>query len=155
LAEDLRQHNPTIVVTSTEPKAVETGAIIAERLEIPLETAENLHEHDRRGEPFFSERGAFEDLVVRLFRNPHELVFGNETADQAYGRFSAAVDAALQRHPEGNVAVVSHGTVMTLFVARRTGVEPVRFWKELGLPAAVTLRFDPTAEDEQFAMIER
>ncbi len=35
--------------------------------------------------------------------------------------------------------VVAHGTVITLFVARRAGLEPFPFWKRLGLPAFVAL----------------
>lgn len=139
LAEILREHDPAAIVTSTEPKALETGAIVARRLKIPLESAENLHEHDRRGAPFATPEGSFVDLIANLFRRPGELVFGNETADQAYERFAAAVDGLLERRAEGNLAVVSHGTVMALFVARRAGVEPVSFWRELGTPAAAVL----------------
>jgi broad specificity phosphatase PhoE len=37
------------------------------------------------------------------------------------------------------VAVVTHGTVMTLFVTRAAGLEAFPFWKRLGLPAFVVL----------------
>lgn len=139
LTEILREHCPEVIVASMEPKALETGKIVAQCLNVQLETAENLHEHDRRGVPFFPEKGTFEVFVTRFLREPNELVFGNETADQAYERYAEAVDGVLQRHPVGNVAVVSHGTVMTLFVSRRINVEPVTFWRKLGLPAVVVL----------------
>jgi len=67
------------------------------------------------------------------------LVFGGESADQAHQRFSQAIARVMERHPDQNVAVVSHGTVMTLFVARAVGLEPFPFWKRLGLPAFVVL----------------
>ena len=38
-----------------------------------------------------------------------------------------------------DLIVVSHGTVMTLFVAEATGVDPFAFWKKLEMPCAVTL----------------
>ena len=98
--------------------------------------------------PFFPERGTFEELIGQLFREPDRLVYGNETGDQAYKRYAAAVDGILRRHSESNVVVVSHGTVMTLFMERRAGVEPVRFWQGLGLPDAVVLRVHPTGEFE-------
>jgi broad specificity phosphatase PhoE len=45
----------------------------------------------------------------------------------------------LERHPRQSVAVVTHGTVMTLFVTRAAGLEAFPFWKRLGLPAFVVL----------------
>jgi broad specificity phosphatase PhoE len=45
----------------------------------------------------------------------------------------------LERHPDQTVAIVSHGTVITLYVARAAGVEPFAFWQGLGLPAFVVL----------------
>lgn len=138
LADRLAQHHPGVIVTSVEPKAVETARLVAERLGLPLEVAEGLHEHDRRGVPFES-RAAFEAAVARFFAEPARLVFGNETADGAHARFAAAVAVVLARHPGENVAVVTHGTVMTLFVARANRLEPFAFWRQLGLPALVVL----------------
>jgi broad specificity phosphatase PhoE len=37
--------------------------------------------------------------------------------------------------------VFTHGTVLSLFVARATGMEPLALWKHLGLPSFVVLRF--------------
>ena len=67
LAKALRDHDPMMVLTSVEPKAVQTGAIIAQDLGLQMETAKDLHEHDRRGVPFFSDKGSFQDLVTSLF----------------------------------------------------------------------------------------
>ena len=38
-----------------------------------------------------------------------------------------------------NLAVVTHGTVLSLYVTRMAGLEPVAFWKSLGLPSFVAL----------------
>src|SRR5207249_8001923 len=43
-----RRYVPSRIVASQEPKATQTGAIIGERLHLPLVMAEGLHEHDRR-----------------------------------------------------------------------------------------------------------
>ncbi len=64
---------------------------------------------------------------------------GNETADEAHARFAAAVEAVCARHSARNIMVVAHGTVITLLVARRAGLEPFPFWKRLGLPSFVAL----------------
>jgi broad specificity phosphatase PhoE len=138
LAELLAAHQPSTIVTSTEPKAIETGRIVGERLGIPVEAAPNLHEHERPGTGLDTVEH-FEAKVARLLECPGELVFGAETGDEARERFSAAVDRVMSQVPAGNLAIVSHGTVIALFMARVAGFDPVPFWKELGLPAFVVL----------------
>jgi broad specificity phosphatase PhoE len=138
LAEKLAFFHPDVVVTSIEPKAIETGRIVAQHLKAPLETAEGLHEHERP-EATFGSMEQFEAAVARLFEQPGRLVFGAETADQAHQRFAQAVTATIGRYPYQSVAIVTHGTVMALFVSRMVGLEPLLLWKRLGLPAFVVL----------------
>jgi broad specificity phosphatase PhoE len=64
---------------------------------------------------------------------------GSETADEAHARYAAAVSDVVAQHPTGNLAIVSHGTVMTLFVSRLMNLDPVPFWRRLGLPAYAVL----------------
>jgi broad specificity phosphatase PhoE len=138
LAESLAVYHPDLFITSTEPKAIETGRIVADLLDKPWATGEGLHEHERRDVVFGSvER--FEGLVASLFAEPQSLVFGNETANQAYQRFSRAIARAIQPYCDQNVAIVTHGTVMSLFVARTAGLEAFPFWKQLGMPAFAVL----------------
>jgi broad specificity phosphatase PhoE len=42
-------------------------------------------------------------------------------------------------HPGKNIVVVSHGTVITLFVEKFNGIDPFSFWKKLDLPSFVVL----------------
>ena len=149
LADKLALHRPVVIVTSTEPKAVETGHLVADRLGVPCETADGLHEHDRRNVGFLTTE-EFEARVAEFFARPAELVFGSETADQAHARFRAAVDTVLARYPDQAVAIVAHGTVMTLFVVRTTGLAPFPFWKQLGLPSFVVM----SRPDFRFLSIE-
>jgi broad specificity phosphatase PhoE len=139
LADRLAADDLAAVITSTEPKAVETGQIVADSLHLPLETAPDLHEHERGVVTSTGDREAFQAQVSRLFEHPHELILGTETADQAHARFASAVAAVIERHPQGNLAIVAHGTVITLFIARAAGLDPVPFWKSLGLPALAVL----------------
>jgi broad specificity phosphatase PhoE len=140
LAEALRPYEPAVVVTSEEPKAVETGHLVAEGLGVPWESFPGLHEHERRDVPFTTPE-AFRGAVARLFESPDELVFGGETANEAHARYAAAVRAVMARHAEGNVALVSHGTVMTLYISRATGIAAYAFWRRLALPAFAVLRW--------------
>jgi len=139
LAEALAGYDLGVVVSSVEPKAMETGRIVASVLGTPSETAPNLHEHDRRGVQFTAEETVFQEQVARFFSSPRELVYGAETADGAHRRFAAAIDRVVERRPDMTLAVVAHGSVITLFVARAAGLEPMPFWKKLGLPSFVVL----------------
>jgi len=139
LADRLAAYDLATVITSTEPKAVETGQIVADALHLPLETAPGLHEHERGVVTSTGDQAAFRAQVRRLFERPDELIFGAETANQAHARFATAVAAAIEQHPHGNLAIVTHGTVITLFIARAAGLDPVPFWKSLGLPAFAVL----------------
>jgi broad specificity phosphatase PhoE len=135
----LGEYDPAIVVTSLEPKAIETGQIVADRLGKPLVCAPDLHEHERGRVNLFPSREAFEARLADLFACPRSLVFGSETADQARARFAKAVADVTARYPGGDLIVVSHGTVIALFVAHVAGLEPFPFWKRLGLPCFVVL----------------
>ncbi|MHB8647508.1 MAG: histidine phosphatase family protein [Thermomicrobiales bacterium] len=138
LAERLAVYHPTIIATSAEPKAAKTARIVADALGTPLEVVEQLHENDRSGLGWLGAE-ELEARIVRFFAAPDQRVMGNETADEAHARFAAAVEDVCARHPDGNIVIVAHGTVITLFVARHAGLEPFPLWKRLGLPSFVVL----------------
>jgi broad specificity phosphatase PhoE len=138
LAERLRPYQPAAVVASQEPKARETGSIAATILGIPFATAEDLHEHDRRGVGWLTAE-VLDAKVAEFFAHPSELVMGREAAGAARERFAFAVDQVLATHPLGNLAIVAHGTVITLLVAAHNPVEPFPLWKRLSCPSFVVL----------------
>ena len=125
-------HDIAAVVTSEERKAHATGAMMTERFDdVPLHRMLGLHEHLRYNEPFLRSEAELEARVQRFFAQPSERVMGEETADDAHRRFSNAVRAVMERHAQGDVVVVSHGTVITLLAARANGLEPFALWKQL------------------------
>ena len=138
LAQKLAIYQLDVIVSSIEPKAIETAQLLASHLGKPLEVAEGLHEHDR-SKVGFLEKERFEAAVAHFFSHPEALVLGNETADQAHRRFSQGVAGVLARYPSANVALITHGTVMSLFVSRLTALEPFSLWKQLGLPSWIIL----------------
>lgn len=71
----------------------------------------------RPAAPLLSSQDAFRARVQALLSRPDERVFGDETANEAYARFRTAVRAVMRTHA-GNVAIVAHGTVIALLVAR-------------------------------------
>ena len=139
LAETLSQFQPAIIVSSTEPKATETAAMIAHHLGEPFTPVKGLHEHERGNVPYFSTREHFQTAIRNLFLHPDELIFGKETAVQALTRYKSAVTQLVTAYPGQNMILVSHGTVMSLFVAHYNPVDAFDFWEKLKLPDFVVL----------------
>ncbi len=138
LADRLLPYVPELIFSSVEPKAAETAQIIAEKYKLDFHTVENLHEHDRSGVSYLS-KDKFQNSVREFFRNPDTLIFGKETANEAHSRFSKAVHSILMMHPKKTIVLVAHGTVISLFISRFTGVSDYILWNELGLPGFVVL----------------
>lgn len=140
LVSHLRPYAPARIVTSEETKARQTGQIIAGELGVPVSTAPGLHEHDRRSVPYLDSREAFIAAVTDLFQRPEALVLGNETAVAARTRFETAVAAVMNRHPDDVIAIVAHGTVITLTISHTNHhIRPIPFWRQMTLPAFFVL----------------
>ena len=135
LAAQLTAFDLDLIVTSTEGKAIETGQIAAQKLGIPCQVADDLHEHKRETAPHYKTITEFQEAVHALLTKPAELVFGEETGGQARNRFSKAVEGVMQSNPHKNIGIVTHGTVLSLFVSPLTGEEIFTFWQSLGMPA--------------------
>lgn len=131
LAQRLSGFEPRVLLSSTEPKARETAELVAPALGLDVQLSDGLRETERRTvgwlEPHELELG-----IRRLFERPDEVVYGEESAGAALSRFEAAVEGL----PESAV-VVSHGTVISLYVAARTGRDPFELWQSLELPDVV------------------
>ena len=150
LARELAAWSPAVVVSSEEMKAAETGRIVAETLGVPHRVAADLHEHDRSNVPQLRS-AEFISLMELLFRRPNDLVLGKETAVAALSRFESALDEVVMEQPEGNVAVVSHGTVIALLLEKRNRsaeADPTRpgpkrrgfeVWRAMKLPSYAVL----------------
>ena len=154
LADRLARYRPAHLATSSEPKAISTAEIISDGLGTPFEVTQGLHEHDRSNEPFV-EAKEFESAVASFFDRPNELVMGRETASQAEMRFGEAVRSILSEHTADNVVIVAHGTVITLYVAQHTGVEPLPLWRRLGLPSFVVLSLPDLGMLDVIERVER
>jgi broad specificity phosphatase PhoE len=142
LAEELRPHSPTRIITSTETKAQQTGQIVADILGLPLNIADGLQEHDRTHVTGLDE-ATFKANVARLLIEPDQLVFGLETGTQVRQRFTRALQTALYQYPTDTLAIVTHGTALTLFLTTHNPINPLSFWLNLRLPCFFLL--DPVS----------
>jgi broad specificity phosphatase PhoE len=151
LAERLRPHAPSVVFTSDEPKAIETAEIVATALGVPHEVAPDLHEHDRSNVPQMQTREFISSMAL-FFKRPDELVLGLETAEQAQRRVTVAIDRILAGHEDRDVAIVTHGTILALYLATVLEGDAFDLWRRMGLPSYVALDADLM---EVVEMVER
>ncbi len=139
IAERLRERLPFELLSSAEPKARETAEIIAAALGIQSREVAGLEEIDRPTLPIVD---AAEHASINrpLFEQPEAAVLGSESADQARERFSTALLAELAGDAPGDIVVITHGTVMSLFAEAHSPVSAWSLWKRLACGDA--LRFE-------------
>lgn len=138
LAGELGSHDVSRLYSSLEPKALETAALTAVRLGLVLEPRTNLHENDRTGFGF-KDAAELRRTLREFFERPDDVVMGDETATAALQRFCEATANVLSEVRGQNLAVVTHGTVISLFVARHNPITAFDLWEALGLPSYVVL----------------
>jgi broad specificity phosphatase PhoE len=130
LADALRPLGPQRIVTSREPKASETGQILADLLNLPCDEFPDLHEQERAQESY-SDAATFQARIRLLFSEPETLHFGTETAAAAQQRFSQAIAAVLNNYSEPVIAIVAHGTVISLYAAPLLQRDGFELWQSL------------------------
>jgi broad specificity phosphatase PhoE len=129
LAERLRLYLPFSLYSSKEPKAKESAEVISSELGINFITVEGLEEIDRPVLPWLSQI-EHRDFNKRLFETPDRPVVGKESANQALERFCQAIHGNIEKALIiGNVVIVTHGTVISLFVEEHNQVDAFELWK--------------------------
>ena len=136
LAAELNHYRANVIWCSRELKAAETARIIGRALGLPLRVTDGLEEHHRPNVPFFPTTQEFEQAIEEFFAQPSRLVLGSETAIQAGDRVTTAIESVLEGDNQDAI-VVTHGTVMALYLARIADVEPMSLWRELRTPCFV------------------
>ncbi|MBC8106522.1 MAG: histidine phosphatase family protein [Anaerolineae bacterium] len=130
-----------IVFTSNEPKATETGQIIAAESDRPMKVVDDLHEHDRSNVPVMPTR-EFISSVAQFFREQDRLVLGRETARDAKVRIARAIEKLIRDNVDKNIAVVTHGTVLSLFASDFLDEDPFQLWRRMGLPSYIAMDWE-------------
>lgn len=134
LARQVAAYEPELLLSSPEPKALETAELIAPRLGLAVKVENDIREHERRTLPFLP-RSEFLRLMREFFARPDEVVVGEESASAARARFASVVDSI-----DRPAVAVTHGTVIALYVAASDEDGGFAFWKTLALPDAVHVR---------------
>lgn len=129
--------NVVRVASSSEPKALATAAAISQANGLPtVEPFEGLQEIHKAG--WVENHDA---VIADLFAFPERPAApGWETASHAQSRFHEAMERLISE-TVGDLLVVSHGIVLSLYLARLRGQERVRFadWQAIRMPDLAVL----------------
>jgi broad specificity phosphatase PhoE len=124
----------TLIASSPEAKAVATAQPTAEAVGLDLRIEPDLHEVDRGATPLVS-RSEYDALVEAHFASPAESVSGWEPAAVARPRVVACIER-LTGEASGDVCVVSHGLVLSHYLAHLRGLATpdMNEWRAIPLP---------------------
>ena len=117
--------------SSTERKAVETAALLAEPFELAVRTDPRLCENDRSATGYMPP-AQFEAAADAFFAAPEVSFRGWETASAAQRRIADAVAEIVSCHDGGDLALVTHGAVGTLLWCALSGEEISRRFDQPG-----------------------
>jgi probable phosphoglycerate mutase len=120
LSEAVRRYAVAAVYTSVMQRAVDTAAILAERLDVGCEPLPGLQEFTVGT---FGRRLGAHGLIAAVFARWLDGDLdaswpGGETATAVIGRFRAVLQSVADLHRGETVVVVSHGGVMSLAIPR-------------------------------------
>lgn len=138
LAMRLFLHGPDLVVTSTEQKARDTGAIIAAELHLDCRNIDGFHEQGADTVPCIDDPAEFRETVRQHFEHLDHLVLGSESSHDAAIRSRESLNLVGERFPVARLPlIVSHGRVMASFLGDLTGHDPWKIWTGLTMPDLV------------------
>jgi broad specificity phosphatase PhoE len=137
LAERVAAYAPTAIVSSPEPKALQTAKILGDRVALKVAVDAGLHEHKRQHLSFGSEQ-EFRQRIAAVFAKPGDPVGGVETAHAAAERLAAA----LAKHEGAPLVAVTHGTVLSVYLGEKLRCNAHDLWRSLHMPDAFVLDAD-------------
>ena len=130
-----------VIISSSEKKAIQTAYYLAERIEKEIILNPNFRELERKGD-FLGTKEDYETRVWRIFKNQTECSFGWETAERALIRFKQGITRLENTYSGKKIFVVSHGIVLTLFLAdyyKWDANKAYDYWKELAFCESIHL----------------
>ena len=119
------------VISSEEPKALETAQLLADRLGLAVERRPDTGELDRTASGYLPP-AEFELVADACFADPGSSARGWERAVDAQRRIVRALADVLDDDGRGDVAVIGHGGVGTLWYCHLAGVPIDRRWDQPG-----------------------
>lgn len=131
--------NVVAVYSSNQPKAMEPARAIGQRYDIPVTSMPGLAEV-RRGAEIYHSTGDYNSILGKFFSSPDFSIQGWERAGEALARIQQAMQEIIGQHPGKSVAVLSHGTILTLYTAMLEKQSPtLQRWREIDFASVGTV----------------
>lgn len=136
LAAQLSEYEIDLIITSKEDKTRETANIIKHELKLkPVVEMDDLEETRRTSVPFFSDPEKFKGEIKNAMERMDDIVFGEESFAAAQKRFIRSVNLILKEYADKEtVVVVTHGTVLSLYLEHLTRIKAYKFWHRMNMP---------------------
>jgi broad specificity phosphatase PhoE len=134
LAQAAALRDVTLFATSPEPKARATALGIAHGRRV-VELA-GLSELDRSAAGWIGSESEYLEFMREVFGSPDYNVRGCESAAHAQRRMVTAVSDAWTAFGDDGLGIVSHGIVLSLYVAHLKGqrTPDLDYWRSIRLP---------------------
>lgn len=151
-AEMLRSVPLVAIYSSDLMRAAETARAIARVNPAPLVLEPRLreiHQGEWQGLLVGEIEARYAEAYYQRRQNPLIVAApGGETTQQVRERALAAVGDLLARHPQGNVAVVSHGFTLAVLITHFRQIPYERVWEQVPHNAEIiVLEVEPKAVD--------
>jgi len=139
LARTARRWELAAIYASSEAKARSTALIIADQLGLFVNIVDGFDE--LRMPEWIPNADDFNESVRAILSEAAALPRGAESAEQAAARFADGVE--IVAHGAFPAAIVSHGRVLTAWLARTIGLDdPYETWRTLPMPAWACIDLD-------------
>jgi broad specificity phosphatase PhoE len=142
LAAHLVSYRVGRIVSSHEPKAIQTAVALAQAFNgFDNQIIAGLEETHRSTSPYYKNVGDFQAAVISAMHRPDEVVFGEEAFEAARLRFDQTLSQLMEKYADETVAAVSHGTVMSLWLAPLLNRPVEDVWQAMGMPAYAVIEW--------------
>ncbi|MCR8635507.1 histidine phosphatase family protein [Paenibacillus radicis (ex Xue et al. 2023)] len=136
------QQNIQAIVSSPYRRAIQTVEGLAKQLGLEIEIEEDLRERLLADSYYPMEDQDFMPTIERVFKEPSFAMPGGESNEASQKRSISALQQVMKRHKGKNIAVGTHGNIMTVMMNYFDSSYGLEFWKQTSKPDIYKLQFD-------------
>jgi 2,3-bisphosphoglycerate-dependent phosphoglycerate mutase len=131
-----------VLYSSGQPKALGAAGTIGALHNIPVGSLSGLAEVSRGHEVYHS-AGDYDTILGQFFAFPDHAIAGWERGTDALNRFTASVEHIVSQHPDQSIALLSHGTILTLYTAMLDQQPPtLERWRSIAFATVAAVDID-------------
>jgi 2,3-bisphosphoglycerate-dependent phosphoglycerate mutase len=142
VTEILKHKNIQAVVSSPYVRAIQTVQGLADELGLPIELYEDLRERPLAGLDYVIEEKDFMPAIERSFAETDFCLPGGESNQEAQRRGITALQRVIETHQGKNVAIGTHGNIMTIMMNYYDNSIGLEFWKQTSKPDIYQMELD-------------